>query len=200
MKSSAWCVLALVAGALVMQGCAQTGDVKTQAPAASAPAPVAAAAPAAAAPAAVPQSSVEIPVNGEGKPVVKADTKENFDAIVAAIHQQMQPGGRWQYIDADERATIDGNFADMDKLYAQFGSVDKMDRDATARLIVDQNSINTILTNKDGNRLVCTQEIRVGTHFPVKTCRTYAEIQSEQRGAQEQLRKLSNSTQLQHSH
>lgn len=176
MTRSTRIILALGIGALALQGYAQAQEVQ-----ATAASTAGQAAPAAvAAPATVPQE--------HGKPVVKADTKENFEAIVAAIQQQMQPGGRWQYMDKSERATIDGSFADMDKLYVQFGSVDKMDQAAKVRLLADQSTVNTILTRKDGDRLVCRSEIPVGSHLPIRTCRTYAQIQAEQRGAQQALR------------
>lgn len=137
-----------------------------------------------------------------GKPVVKADSKENFEAVVAAIRQQMQPGGRWQYINANERTTIDGSFGDMGKLYDQFGSVDKMDQAAKVRLLADQSTVNAILTKKDGDRLICQTEMPVGSHLPVKTCKTYAQIQAEQNGAQEFLRTraIQNSEQLKSGH
>lgn len=167
MKQAIRIVLALGIGALASQGYALAQQAG------------AAAVPAAQAAAVVPQE--------HGKPVVKADTKENFEAIVAAIHQQMQPGGRWQYMDNNERTTIDGSFADMDKLYAQFGSVDKMDQNAKVRLLADQSTVNAILTNRDGERLICRSEIPVGSHLPVKTCRTYAQVQADERNAQQSL-------------
>lgn len=125
--------------------------------------------------------------NAKDKPIVKADTKENFEAVVAAIHKQMAPGGRWQYVSAVERTTIDGNFADMQKLYDQFGSVDKMSPNAKMRLLADQSSVNAILTKKDGDRLICQSQIPVGSHLPVKMCKTYAQIEAEQRQAQKDL-------------
>ncbi|HET6906348.1 MAG TPA: hypothetical protein VFH52_05315 [Rhodanobacteraceae bacterium] len=176
MKTSSWMVSAAMIGALVLQGCAQTGGTRSETamPGAAVPAPAAI-------------SNTVVPEEN-GKPVVKADTKDNFEAIVAAIHQQMQPGGRWQYIDKSERATLDGSFADMQNLYDQYGSVDKMDTTAKVRLLADQSTINAILTRKDGERLICTSELPVGSHLPVKKCRTYAQIQAEQNGAQEFLR------------
>lgn len=125
--------------------------------------------------------------DGPNKAIVNADTKENFEAVAAAIQKQMTPGGRWQFVSPSERTTIDGNFADMRKLYDQYGAVDKMDSDAKLRLAVDQSSINAILTKKDGDRLICESVVPVGSHLPVKTCRTYAQIQGEQRNSQEQL-------------
>lgn len=195
MKTTGWLVIAAATGVLMLQGCAATGDTRAGT-AQAAPAPlVPTAAPAPVAPAAaVPEE--------HGKPVVKADSKENFEAIVAAIHQQMEPGGRWQFIDKGERATVDGSFADMGKLYDQFGSVDKMDQNAKVRLLADQSTVNAILTKKDGDRLICETVMPVGSHLPVKTCKTYAQIQAEQRGAQQFLhnRAVQNSQQLKSGH
>jgi hypothetical protein len=172
MKTSPLLILAVITGALALQGCAETGATRPNSMQ-SAAAPARTAAPTAA----VPEEN--------GKPVVKADSKENFDAVAAAIQQQMQPGGRWQYINRRERATIDGSFADMRVLYDKFGSVDKMDQSAKIRLLADQSTVNAILTKKDGDRLICETNTPVGSHFPVKTCKTYAQVQAEQRNAQQ---------------
>lgn len=194
MKNSSPLLYSLMIGALVLQGCATTGSTQSSEGIAPPPAAAPAMQPAGAPAAAVPEEN--------GKPVVKADSKENFEAIVAAIHQQMQPGGRWQFIDKSERATIDGSFADMGKLYDQFGSVDKMDQNAKVRLLADQSTVNAVLTKKDGDRLICETVMPVGSHLPVKTCKTYAQIQMEQRGAQQFLhnRAVQNSQQLKSGH
>jgi hypothetical protein len=183
-KISSALLYSLMIGSLVLQGCATMSSTRNQA-AASAPAATSVATPAQAQPAGAPTAAIP---EENGKPVVKADSKENFEAIVAAIHQQMQPGGRWQYIDARERTTVDGSFADMGKLYDQFGSVDKMDQAAKVRLLADQSTVNAILTKRDGDRLICQTELPVGSHLPVKTCKTYSQIQAQERNAQEYLR------------
>ncbi len=177
MKTSSQRILVLVIGASVLQGCAGTGGVRADD------------AQGGTWHATGPNTSVGTEAS-PNQPVVRADTKDNFEAVVAAIHKQMQPGGRWQYIDQKERATIDGSFADMGKLYDQYGSVDKMDQDARVRLLADQSTVNAILTRRDGERLICQMEIPVGSHLPVKTCRTYAQIQAEQRAAQMSLQQL----------
>lgn len=170
-------------GVLMLQACATTGTTPSGSATAVPTAPARTAAPGAS-PAMVPEV--------HGKPVVKADTRDDFEAIMAAIHQQMAPGGRWQYIDRGERATIDGSFADMGRLYDRFGSVDKMDQPAKVRLLADQNTINAILTRRDGDRLICRNEVPVGSHLPIRRCMTYAQIQAEERGTQRQLMDIQN--------
>ncbi|TAN08638.1 MAG: hypothetical protein EPN38_01525 [Rhodanobacteraceae bacterium] len=193
MKTSGWVVAVVLATCgLALQGCAADGGVRDAAdtqPVAATQVPSTAVQAAAAPAVAIPED--------HGKPVVKADTKDNFAAIVAAIRQQMQPGGRWQYIDQRERTTIDGSFADMQSLYDQFGSVDKMDQAGKMRLLADQSTVNAILTRKDGDRLICRSEMPVGSHLPVRTCRTYAQVQAEERGAQQSLQKLNQQSDYQ---
>ena len=194
MKASRLSILSVIAAALVLQGYAAAGG--TPPGNASIPAPASTAVPVAQ----TGSSPVASVPEENGKPVVKADTKDNFAAIVAAIHQQMQPGGRWQYIDKGERTTLDDTFADMGKLYDQFGTVDKMDQNAKLRLLADQSTVNAILTKKDGDRLVCQTELPVGSHLPVKTCKTYAQIQAEHHAAQEFMRERGATLQKETGH
>jgi hypothetical protein len=193
-KISSPSIYSALIGALILQGCATTGSTQPDERVAPAPAVQTKGAPAAPA---VPTTAVP---EENGKPVVKADTADNFQAIVAAIHQQMQPGGRWQYIDKQERATIDGSFADMQTLYDKFGSVDQMDQAARVRLLADQSTVNAILTKKDGDRLICSTQMPVGSHLPIKTCKSYAQIQAEERGAQEMLRTHTGQNQRETGH
>lgn len=185
MKNTAGCMVLVVAAALVMSACASTGGVADGGPIAVAAAPVLA----------PPANTVPIPQDDKGKPVVRADTKENFEAIEAAIRQQMQAGGRWQYMDKGERESIARNFSDMAALYAKFGTVDKMDQPARMQLLADQSNVNAILTRRDGQRLICRNEIPVGSHLPIKTCRTYAQIQADEYNAQESLRQAGATSQ-----
>ncbi|MGH8154129.1 MAG: hypothetical protein ACREP0_02655 [Rhodanobacteraceae bacterium] len=190
MKSTGLLVWATVAAvALGVQGCAGTNDLVYANGAAPPASHGSAAAPDSTWEATGPNSAITTQP-AANQPVVKADTKDNFEAVQAAIRKQMQPGGRWQYVDVKERATIDGNFADMQKLFDQYGSVDKMDTNAKMRLVNDQSSINAILTKKDGDKLICQSETPVGSHLPVRTCKTFAQVQAENRQAQQSLMQL----------
>ena len=93
MKISSALLYSLMIGSLVLQGCATTSSTRNQAAAsATTAAPVAtpaqAAQPAGAPAAAIPEQN--------GKPVVKGDSKENFEAIVVAIHQQIKTDVCWR--------------------------------------------------------------------------------------------------------
>jgi len=182
MKASNRLVLSLAIGALILQGCAETGGTRPDmAQVASTPTQTTAPS----APVSKPAEAA-IPEN-EGKPVIAADTKDNFDAVAAAVRQEMQSGGRFSFVSKAGRGTVDSKLTDMAALFDQFGSVEKMNPTARERLLGDQNSINEVLARYDGNRRVCWQETPVGTHFPKTVCRTMAEIQNARENAQKNL-------------
>ena len=179
MKTSGLLIGAAMVAVLVLQGCAMEGIVQNEH---------------AAAPVAVPQTSAESQVSqrsGATEPAVTSiKSKSDFEAVQAAIQQQMQPGGRYASVDPSGRATVEGRLQDMGTLFAQHGDTDKMDSKALARLNDDQNAINGVLAARDGNRLICHDEMPVGSHLPKRVCRTLSEIQNQQNNSQKTMREL----------
>lgn len=116
--------------------------------------------------------------------IVKAQDKDDFAAVVIAIHQQMQPGGRYEHVSAGERSGIDQHFSDMQTLFDKYGSVGQMDQDAKVRLFNDQEFVNGTLTHRDNKRLVCEHVAPLGSHIQRTTCRTYGEIMQSQHDTQ----------------
>lgn len=117
--------------------------------------------------------------------VVKAENKSDFDAMVSAVHQQMAPGGHWEFVDSTERQQVDAGFADMESLFAKYGTVDQMNNEAKAKLYSDQEDINGILTRRDSRKLVCKSERPIGSLLPKRTCRTYGDIQRDRDNSQQ---------------
>lgn len=117
--------------------------------------------------------------------VVKAQNKSDFSAMVTAIHQQMAPGGHWEFVEATERSDIDAKFKDMESLFDKYDNVDNMDNDSKARLYADQEGINAILTHRDSRRMVCKSERPMGSIIPKRTCRTYGAIEKDRDNAQQ---------------
>lgn len=116
--------------------------------------------------------------------VVKAENKSDFSAVVAAVHQQMQPGGRYEFVDQAERQKVDANFADMQSLFDKYGTTAQMDQNTKVQLFNDQEAVNAILTHRDDKRLVCESVAPIGSHIPRTSCRTYREIELEHRNTQ----------------
>lgn len=156
MRKTVRSYMILVFAALVMQGCAQSDEVRPSEFTGAGPVPASAS----------PGGAAAVPIDADNKVAVGADTKERFDAVAAAVRKEMSPGGRFEFVSGLERRTVDARLADMRSLFDQFGMVDKMDADSKIRLFNDQEKINGILTRNDGNRLVCTREVPVGTHSP----------------------------------
>lgn len=178
-------VLTLAISALIVQGCAETGGARTgTGQVASVPTQTTGSA------ASGSRSAVAALPESEGKPVIAADTKDNFEAVAAAVRQEMQSGGRFAFVSSAGRETVDNKLTDMAALFNAFGSVDKMDSAAKGRLLGDQNSINAVLARYDGNRRVCWQETPVGTHFPKTVCRTLGEIQNQKNNSQQHLEQM----------
>lgn len=182
MKVSNPLIFSLMVGALILQGCATTGG-STQPATTQVSVPVQTAATSAA----VSRSTIAAIPENDGKPVVRADTKDSFEVVAAAIRQEMQPGGRFAFVNPVGRQTVETGLTDMGALFGQYGSVNKMDTKAQGRLLADQNSINEVLARYDTNRRICWQETPVGTHFPRTVCRTLGEIQNQRNRARQDM-------------
>lgn len=116
--------------------------------------------------------------------IVKADNKADFSAMVVKVQKEMVPGGRYGFIDAQERDQVNQGLAYMQSLLDKYGTVDGMSQDAKIDLFNHQEAVNAILTRRDNDRLVCEKIAPVGSHIMHTTCRTYGLIEQERRDAQ----------------
>ncbi len=114
-------------------------------------------------------------------PSVKADTKEQFAQVADRVRDQMQSGGRFEFLTADERASVTRNLGDMQNLFDRFGTVDAMDAASKIQLYNEQSEVNAILTRRDGDREICEQAPPTGTLIPKTTCRKYSDIERNRR-------------------
>lgn len=123
---------------------------------------------------------------------VKADNKAAFEAVAAAVRQQLEPGGRWQYTSKLEKEQVNQHLDDMQALFDRLGTVAQMGDAAKARLFNDQEAVNEILTKRDDQHMICTEETPTGSHIPKRICRTYGAIRREQDNARWGLDTLQN--------
>ena len=63
-------------------------------------------------------------------PALQAVTKEKFDDQAAAIRQQMKPGGRWEFVDSEERSQVNARLDEIASLLATAASADELTREA----------------------------------------------------------------------
>jgi hypothetical protein len=110
-------------------------------------------------------------------------TLNSFEQDSARIRSDMQPGGKYGYISNIERSRVEDRLADMQKLLAAHADAADMQPSDKVALLNAQD---------DNNRLVCEHVAPVGSHRPITTCHTYAEImQQRERNQHDMERRLS---------
>ncbi|MFI4970720.1 MAG: hypothetical protein ACHP7D_10985, partial [Lysobacterales bacterium] len=112
------------------------------------------------------------------------------------VRKQMDSGGRYSYVTAGERSKVNAKLDEMNRLFQKNGDTTKMtDVDKTA-MFNSQEEVNAILTKRDNERLICKNEMPIGSHIPIKTCVTAGEIEARRRNDTDYLRRNQNSPQL----
>ncbi len=117
-------------------------------------------------------------------PAVNADTKESFATVSGWVTKEMHTGGRYEHVTDSERSTVEGKLASMSTLLDKKGSVAQMNDAEKTQMFNDQEQVNAILAHRDGDRLVCQTVAPVGSHIPVKSCKTARQMEGDQREAQ----------------
>lgn len=116
-----------------------------------------------------------------------ADSRDKFEAVAADVRKQMDAGGRYQYVKPDERTKIDTALTEMTAMFAANDSVAAMPEATKIKLFNDQEVVNSILTQRDGDRVICTKVAPVGSHIPVTSCHTYAQEVEARNGTKNQM-------------
>jgi hypothetical protein len=117
-------------------------------------------------------------------PAVNADTKESFATVAGWVQKEMHSGGRYEHVTDSERSTVETKLASMSALLDKKGSVAQMSDAEKTQMFNDQEQVNAILAHRDGDRLVCQSAAPVGSHIPIKTCKTARQMEGDQREAQ----------------
>ena len=110
-----------------------------------------------------------------------ADTRDKFATIAEGIRDEMKEGGRYEYMKPDERRTIEQKLEEITTIFGKTESVAAMQQDDKIKLFNAQESINSILTKRDRDRVICENKTKLGSHIRETTCHTYAqEVQARQ--------------------
>jgi hypothetical protein len=115
---------------------------------------------------------------------VAADTPEKFAETIKLIHEDMDTGGRYEYIKPQDKARVDTDLNAMAAMLQKSGSVAAMGQDDRVKLFNIQEHLNGVLSHSDSNRLVCEHRPPVGTNIPTTTCKTFAQIEKERTDSQ----------------
>jgi hypothetical protein len=116
------------------------------------------------------------------KPLV-AQTLDGFHQESAAIRESMKPGGRYEFLKPEERNKIDARLNTMEAVLQKHVGQNDVNAADKITLVNAQEEVNGILKHNDSNRLICESRAPVGSHLPVKTCRTYGEIEEQRHEA-----------------
>lgn len=108
--------------------------------------------------------------------VAPATTPDAFAAQAKEVRESMDPGGRYDDISHGDRQRVEADMAQITKLLQKRGSADQLNEKEQTDLINAQEQANALLTENDGDRLICRYERKVGTHFREKTCQTASEL------------------------
>lgn len=116
-----------------------------------------------------------------------ADTPEKFHAVAEDVRKEMEPGGRYEYVKAKERVTIEQSLADMEALFTATGGIEHMKQDDKVKLFNDQEVVNSILTRRDKDRVICEDAPKLGSHVRSTNCHTYGQAEDARRGSKDQM-------------
>lgn len=115
--------------------------------------------------------------------IVKADTKEAFDAVAAHVRTEMGENGQYGYVKPDERDKVEAALTEMSHLFELHGSVKEMDKATQIELFNAQETVNGILTLRDRDRLVCEHAAQPGSRIVGTSCRRYGDLEAERQAS-----------------
>jgi hypothetical protein len=114
--------------------------------------------------------------------------------LVETIRAEIQPGGRWELVPKRDRPDLEKRLGEMQDLLQGHASIDELTEDEKVQLLNAQEHVNAILTEHDGERLICKRETPTGSHRPQVNCKTVAQRRRESQYAQETMRNTQRST------
>jgi hypothetical protein len=119
-----------------------------------------------------------------------------FEQQAAHVRKEMDKGGRYESIKDEDRARVEDGLNFMHELIVANGTVAAMKEDDRIRLFNRQERINALLTNSDGQRIICEKSYQAGSLFRLTTCKSVAERAQRQRDAQSTLESAQNHTEM----
>lgn len=124
---------------------------------------------------------------------VFADTPETFAAQSQRVRDDMQAGGRYEYISATDKRMVEQLLEQMAALLERAGSVQAMNHDTRIQLFNAQEQVNGLLKHNDNNRLVCESRAPIGSNILRTTCHTHGQIEATARNTREGLMEFDHS-------
>jgi hypothetical protein len=139
--------------------------------------------------AATPALAIE-PKNQVTPVTVNSADRAGFQATAGEVRAGMVEGGRFEFVTATERATIEEAFRKMDLLFQANESVAAMNKTDQVALFNEQETVNAILKNKDSDRIVCKREKKLGSNLGQTQCMSFGERERMRRDSQNLLNQM----------
>jgi len=114
---------------------------------------------------------------------LSALTLDAFNGEAAIVAAGMGAGGRYEFLKVADKKKIEGQIASMRAVLQAHAAQNDLDDRDKATLAKTQQEVNDVLKRNDSNRIICERRAPPGSHMPVQTCRTFAEIEQERRDA-----------------
>lgn len=118
---------------------------------------------------------------------VKADTRDAFDQLADNVRREMRPDGKYEFIKPDEKVKVDAALDQMTKLFDEHDTVAAMTQDQKVALFNAQETVNSILTLRNRDRVICKNEAPLGSHIPKTSCHTYEQEVQAREGAKKMM-------------
>lgn len=118
-----------------------------------------------------------------------AVTPSQFPALSAEVKQDMQPGGRYLVNDA-QRAEITQRLDSMEKLLQGHASVDELSAQQQLDLFNNQERVNAVLTQRDGDEKICHVQTQTGSAIAQRTCDTRRQLEARSANGTDTMQEL----------
>ena len=113
----------------------------------------------------------------EPEPIIPVERLEpaGFEAFIARLRGEMEPGGRFQWVTEPERVRVLKALDEMARILEGHATVAELRETDKVALLNAQEVANAILQKRDRDRVICERRVIVGSHFPQSVCETYGE-------------------------
>jgi hypothetical protein len=133
-------------------------------------------------------SAMAIEPKNQVTPVtVNSDTREGFAKVAQNVRDEMNDGGRFEYVTAEERKSVEAALSRMAQIYENAPTVAELNKTDQVALFNQQETINAILKQRDSDRLICKREKKIGSNLGHTSCITYGERERSRRESQDEL-------------
>jgi hypothetical protein len=125
---------------------------------------------------------VDTLANGASAPLI-AQSAAQLTSDAAKIRQEMQPKGKYEYIEPQDRDKVEARLSEMQQTLAGHANAAELSPPESAKLATARDEVNTILQHSDSERLICEMATTTGTTVPKKICHTFgSERRHQQNG------------------